>query len=226
MRLKDLAVYRSLARSRGLYFVLRSTNPASLRYIGREGFRPKPFVCCAKTADGGPSGRGRLAGLVADPTLVPDEFSHSRRRSALSEWAAFRRRVESDSRFVVVTREGDAFHGCLLFETQKLHADYDWFDIVDPARVTANLGSIESHDGKVAVRGMHVASINRELNGLLDVPMAQDDCMSAQAKGRFEDGLLVITPDGALVPLKTAADAKHYYAKVFRGRVVLRHLGA
>lgn len=98
MRAKDLRLFCMTARKYDIYLLVRQSNDASLKYVGRPGYWPKPAAIKAKTADldppalsnragGGPgSVRHQVAGLVAHPWLQPDAFSGARLEKARACW--------------------------------------------------------------------------------------------------------------------------------------------
>jgi hypothetical protein len=96
IRDQDIAAFKAIARMHGLYVVVRRTNPASLRYIGKEGYTPKLIDCKAKTAKHNVVYAGReyeTAGLVIDcqvyEELLPDAFGAEKAGKARTEWDKF-----------------------------------------------------------------------------------------------------------------------------------------
>src|SRR5580692_8024980 len=69
MRVGDRKIFARVAQGMGVWILMRGTNPASLEYICKKGYTPKPIDCKAKTAKKGP-----CAGLVVDPFKVADGF--------------------------------------------------------------------------------------------------------------------------------------------------------
>ncbi len=79
MRGKDVQVFCMIAQKYNVYILVRQTNEASLNYIGKPGYYPKPAAIKAKTADmdpppftysldGKPQGANHnIAGLVPHP---------------------------------------------------------------------------------------------------------------------------------------------------------------
>ena len=98
MRAKDLRVFCMIARKYNVYLLVRHTNEASLDYIGKPGYYPKPASIKAKTADTdpppfelGPGGRQktiqhRIAGLVPHPDFQPKVFLGAKLAKARSCW--------------------------------------------------------------------------------------------------------------------------------------------
>jgi hypothetical protein len=96
MRGKDVRVFCMVARQYNVYILVRHTNEASLRYIGKPGYYPKPATIKAKTADIDPppfhQGNGRMvqhhiAGLVPHPGFQPKVFAGAKMDKALGCWA-------------------------------------------------------------------------------------------------------------------------------------------
>jgi hypothetical protein len=98
MRGKDLRVFCMVARKYNVYILVRHTNEASLRYVGMNGYYPKPATIKAKTADQDPPAfsykvggvsrtvQHRVAGLVPHPGFQPKVFAGAKMDKALSCW--------------------------------------------------------------------------------------------------------------------------------------------
>jgi len=96
IRRQDVAAFRDAARRFKVHILVRRTNPASLQYIGRKGYMPKPIDCKPKTADKDvvlASGRiVRCAGLVVNPMLPGFDKafeSTEKRTKAVKSWRDF-----------------------------------------------------------------------------------------------------------------------------------------
>ncbi len=99
MRGKDVRAFCRVARQYNIFILVRHTNEASLGYIGRTGYYPKPATIKAKTADVDPppmqlnrSGmpktvQHRVAGLVPHPGFQPKVFAGAKMAKALDCWA-------------------------------------------------------------------------------------------------------------------------------------------
>lgn len=99
MRGKDLRAFCMVARQYGVYILVRHTNEASLGYIGKPGYYPKPATIKAKTADIDPppfhlgaGGTGKtvqhhISGLVPHPGFQPKVFTGAKMDKALGCWA-------------------------------------------------------------------------------------------------------------------------------------------
>jgi hypothetical protein len=98
MRGKDLRAFCMVARQYGVYILVRHTNEASLKYVGKAGYYPKPATIKAKTADVDPPpyrhGSGangktvqhRIAGLVPHPGFQPQVFEGAKLGKAMNCW--------------------------------------------------------------------------------------------------------------------------------------------
>lgn len=103
MRPEDIRAFKRCAQECAVYILVRMTNEASLQYIAREGFHPKPINCKPKTADFDVTFERRHAiswpiycsGLVVDPTLpgMNRAFSEHKYRKAIKAWGDFRDKV-------------------------------------------------------------------------------------------------------------------------------------
>jgi len=106
---------------------LREPNPLSLPWVGREGFTPKPESCKAKSAD---NPGYQFAGLVVDPTKVPDAFTVHTRQLAIDTWK---------NKFLVGGKELPPYYsvveigrerGLVKLNGSAIHADFDLMSIV------------------------------------------------------------------------------------------------
>jgi hypothetical protein len=98
MRAKDLRIFCMIARKYNVYLLIRHTNEASLQYVGKPGYYPKPASIKAKTADIDPppfqfksGGHARtvqhkIAGLVPHPDFQPDVFMGAKLAKARHCW--------------------------------------------------------------------------------------------------------------------------------------------
>ncbi len=141
MRLNDKKIFLQVAQELKLWILVRRTNLASLQYIGRAGYAPKPIDCKAKTADQnvGPS---LLAGLVVDPTEQPLAFSPSKREKAIVEWRKHGHEMLASG--YAVEKNNPITRGLVKRDGSFLHGDYDLYDIVDPEAASRNLAAVES----------------------------------------------------------------------------------
>lgn len=95
IRPNDVRAFRDAAMAFKVHILVRRTNPASLQYIGRKGYIPKPVDCKPKTADFDvllPGGLiSKCAGLVVDPTMpgLEKAFREGKAAKARDEWSKF-----------------------------------------------------------------------------------------------------------------------------------------
>src|SRR5271156_2274451 len=73
MRPQDKLVFLEAASHFQVWILVRRTNVASLKYIGKPGYIPKRIDCKAKTADLDKTNL-KLAGLVVSPIVHPKSF--------------------------------------------------------------------------------------------------------------------------------------------------------
>lgn len=167
------------------------TNKQSLRFVNRAGFVPKPMSCKAKTADVDPRGK-QIAGLVVDPTKVPEAFSHTRRSGAERIWREFAQRLQPGHRngpgnYTVESNSSAPHFGCLRLNGNLIYGDYDLFDIVPVGHERRNLALVKSTgDGAIDMRGARVAPVQDFINTRLGVEMIQHGG-NAQYTNLFED---------------------------------------
>ena len=136
IRAEDQTVFAQVAEQMKVWILVRGTNKASLKFIGKPGYSPKPVECKAKTADQG----GEKAGLVVCPILDPDAFSKGKKtEKALAAWADFAGKQWSQSTPVTGLPAGfdietarTAYYGCVRKNGKYLHGDYDLYDVIDP----------------------------------------------------------------------------------------------
>jgi hypothetical protein len=98
MRAKDVRVFCRIAQKYNVYILVRQTNEASLEYIGKPGYYPKPAAIKAKTADIDPgpfsylhsgqsrSVRHKIAGLVPNPWFQPTVYQGDKLAKAQDYW--------------------------------------------------------------------------------------------------------------------------------------------
>src|SRR5688572_16011353 len=85
MRSQDKMVFAACAVALRHWILVRRTNPESLKYIGVDGFAPKPIDCKPKTAD-----KGKFAGLVVSPEIETEAFNDAKAPDALKYWKDFK----------------------------------------------------------------------------------------------------------------------------------------
>jgi hypothetical protein len=98
MRGTDLLTIVQAAKLFNCIILVRHTNSASLEYVGKPLYYPKPAVCKAKTADGDPGPRAitykgktvtkqyRVAGLVVHPGFHAGCYAPAKRAKAMDCW--------------------------------------------------------------------------------------------------------------------------------------------
>jgi len=214
MRPNDKKIIAQVAKELCLWILVRRTNPASLKYIGMNGYVPKPIHCKAKTADQD-VGSAKLAGLVVDPTLQPFAFTKTRHDEAMKEW-----REHSDamlaSGFTVETSAGDTF-GLVRWQGSFVHGDYDLYDIIDPEAVTRNIAIVESLLGQIHRRGAYFFKVQRLINSKIGVPMIQHGG-EMQYKDHYEQVIDVFGPNGERKEIPNKTSVRKWYRQQFDGR--------
>lgn len=226
MRPQDRTVFAAAARDLGVWILVRRTNPASLPYIGRALYVPKPIDCKAKTADRDPvrpGGRGvyRLGGLVADPTLVPEAFVPGKYEKALEIWAEFKAEhidiQRGPHRYAVVTDKRLKHYGAVTRNDKYIHGDYDLYDVVDPAQPSRNLALVGQLLGQPHMRGPRLQRVMDYVNGRIGADMVQHGG-EYQYAGHSDQVLDVFGPTGQSGAFSDAASVRAFYAKEFMGR--------
>ncbi|NOQ15085.1 MAG: hypothetical protein GQ583_11485 [Methyloprofundus sp.] len=98
IRKEDVYTFQYVASKFNHYILVRYTNPASLKHMGKPNMYPKPIDCKVKTAQKDVFVKfkeykflSETAGLVVDPTIVgPDAFKDTKKyESALECWNDF-----------------------------------------------------------------------------------------------------------------------------------------
>jgi hypothetical protein len=99
MRTADKQIFLDASRHFQVWILVRRTNRASLEYVGKPGFVPKPINCKAKTADND-LGAQKLAGLVIDPSGREAAFKPERVQDALKCWKDTRQLLARSLRWI------------------------------------------------------------------------------------------------------------------------------
>ena len=135
IRSEDKSVFAQVAGQMKVWILVRGTNKASLQFIGKPGYWPKPVECKAKTADQG----GVKAGLVVSPIVDKHAFSERRAKKAKDAWDEFMtmKGVMRDASSglpmgYTIEMTDPAYKGCIRKDGHLLHGDYDLYDVVDP----------------------------------------------------------------------------------------------
>lgn len=203
MRSGDLDCLMSVASEFGLIILVRHTNEASLKYIGRRGARsyyPKPALVKAKTADIDPpamswkvDGRTQklaveVAGLVVHPAFHPGAFSGERASKARISWNDTMRMLAPDMIGIRVEREDPQSRQRWGQERQALHSpDWCW-------RLDVDWRS--PHFACLQLKSARTGSVWCYLHGdydLKDVIVAGQEDDNRKKVGRI-DGVPNITP--------------------------------
>jgi len=230
-----------------VWILVRRGNPEALRWIGKEGYIPKPLDCKAKTANR-VFERWECAGLVASPKLIPEAFTPDKLHEALTEWPKFEpllyafdasnpeRNLAEDKAGKHYTLQLDKSHkhyGCVIYkpvyraQAEYIHADYDIYAIVlqeDPGR---NVLVQEKFSGGVDhSRGPNLHNVQYfvkaagELKGAQSprVPMIRHGEQETY-KTDYNSPLDVFWPDGKLISeLDKGAPIRHFYETTLKGR--------
>lgn len=210
MRKPDKLVFAACAIDKGLWILVRRTNPASLDYIGRPGFVPKPIDCKPKTAD-----FGKFAGLVISPQLVQNAFSKSKQPKAEEAWTKFQK--EKSNRYTVDENPESEWYGCLLLNGQKLHGDYDLYDIVDPRNARRNFAIVDTLHGQLHMRSPWLDEIQKWINDRVGAEVVQHSG-EVQYSDHSDQTLDVFGPKGEYFTLGTEAATRAAYKYMFDER--------
>lgn len=226
MRPSDKRVFAQVAHDLGLWILVRRTNPASLKYIGRPGYVPKPIDCKAKTADRD-VGRWQLAGLVADPTLCPEAFGAAKLVKARNIWTTFS--LEQNigrpgARYAVITDKLNRHFGAVTLQGSFIHGDYDLYDIVDPEQAQRNLAAVESSAGQPHMRGPNLYKVMNAVNAQIGSPVVQHGG-EMQYTDHSEQAIDVFGPEGEECTILNEFSVRGWYRERFSGRrpIVLPH---
>lgn len=218
MRPNDKQIVLQAARELNLWILVRRTNPASLQYIGRPGYTPKPIDCKAKTADRN-VGQCQSAGLVVDPTVQPFAFSPGKIEKALREWRRYSHEMLISGRYTVESADARTF-GFVKLNGQYLHGDYDLYDIIDPQQANRNLAAVESLLGQPHMRGPNLYRVQNFINSKIGVRMVQHGG-EMQYADHSEQSIDVFGPNGEDVTILNEHSVRHWYENQFQGRRTL-----
>lgn len=218
MRPTDKQIVLQAAREMNLWILVRRTNPASLQYIGRPGYTPKPIDCKAKTADRN-VGQCQSAGLVVDPTVQPFAFSPGKLEKALREWRMHSQEMLGSGRYTVDNSDARTY-GFVKLKGEYLHGDYDLYDIIDPEQANRNLASVESLLGQPHMRGPNLYRVQNFVNAKIGVPMVQHGG-EMQYADHSDQSIDVFGPSGEDVTILNQYSIRHWYENQFQGRQTL-----
>jgi hypothetical protein len=244
MRQQDIEAFRAAARHFGVYIAVRRTNPASLEYIGKDGYVAKRLDCKAKTADQNCIVEGQvrtLAGLVVDPHRVgPAAYKPGKYDKALKEWDKFRPLLAPDmlgagggraytympgGKLYAVQRDASHKHyGCVMFASHSLlsgakyiHGDYDLMAVVREDDVQSNVFVTEERLGQAHARSKEFFDVQHYVNRLIGAPMVLHGEQEHYSDDPKED-IDVFFPDGSNKAYLGGLSVQRLYQTVFQGR--------
>lgn len=226
MRDQDRIVFAQASKQLKLWILVRITNKESLKYIGQNGFVPKPIECKAKTADIDLP-QAQLAGLVANPIICRRSFIPSGMAKRLGLWQDFSLEQhvnQKGSRYTFVTDPASPRYGAVQLNGCFIHGDYDLYDVVDPNRPKGNLGAVEELNGVQHVRGANFFKVQAYVNQAIGIPMVQHSGEMQRFKNEDEDvvrhaavSIDAFTPTGEYRRL-SPSEISDLYAGEFQGR--------
>ena len=256
MRPSHLGVFRSAARLYNVAILVRRTNTASLQHIGQDYASPKRLDCKAKTADFDvpPRGsrlaiakRGRIAGLVVDPSIAGERaFTDGKYSKALKAWNDFSDQLrpematyEKQQEYTYVPGGGlyfvernpeDPYFGCVKFTSSSLisagkciHGDFDLYGIVDMDAPDQIVRVREERLGQVHARSPKFLDVQNFVNNRIGVAMILHGSQETYASKHEDDDLDVFFPDGRVeFAGPTAAKIAEFYQRRFPGRSLFR----
>ncbi len=169
MREDHKQVLKKAARKFACEIVVRESNEHSCQYIGRNGYKPKPIWCKAKTANR--SGH-KSARLVVNPFKVREAFLRKNRWKAEVEWRKFERQVlQQRLGFMVCDIPDNGRYGCVLHHGNYLYSDYDLMSVTPLSGGQPVVKTIPPEEGKHlsnSIRTMaytdHTTDLEREIN--------------------------------------------------------------
>lgn len=201
MRSQDHAPFSNAAKQFAAWILVRPTNPASLGFIGRPDYRPKPIEVKAKTADQN-VGSYLTAGLVASPVIHPGAFSDVAR--ANSCWADTQSLLAQKSGSVGLDEDKQSKHyGCLKLNNNYLHGDYDLYDIIftkdfrgEPLDPRRNFGVVGALNGVSHICDPRFSQVQQFINAHIGVADMVQHGGQAQFGTHTGETLTVFSPDG------------------------------
>ena len=214
MRPQDKVLFQAAAASLKLWILVRRTNVASLKYIGKPGYVPKRMDCKAKTADYN-IGKFELAGLVVDPDIHPKAFKSSRLVQAQQTWKQMEDLVGGT--YNVESRTSNKHFGCLMLHGNYIHGDYDLYDIIDPKQPQRNLALVSELFGMRHFIGANTKKVMDFINPRIGTPMIQHGG-EAQYADHSEQAIDVFGPAGEDFTVLNEFSIRGIYDTAFRGR--------
>ena len=229
-----------------VWILVRRGNPASLQWIGKPGYMPKPFDCKAKTGERN-VGNIQCAGLVVSPKLLPGAFDARKLASAQHEWPKFepllysfdpgnpRTNLAADAAGRHYTLQMDKSHkhyGCVMYKpvfralAEYIHADYDLYAVVPQADPKSITYVRETMSGQPHSRSRYFYDVQYFLKaaGVLagqdvGLPMVRHGEQET-FKTDWDDTLDVFWPDGKnITDLDGAARIEEFYQSTLKGRM-------
>jgi hypothetical protein len=244
MRPQDALAFQQAAAKLDLWVLVRGTNAASLAYIGKPGYVPKPITCKPKTADLNVPPY-RTAGLVVDPELHRAAFEeHSKYNKAIYHWQKFlrqhdlprlapegRRDIRLDygvrprggsSRYRIDVDTQSPHYGCVTYDGKFIHGDYDLYDIIDPANPKLNEGRRETIDGETNIAHPRLDDVKRVVNGLIGVEMVLHGA-AMQLEDHTKQTIELFGPrPGDRLTFHHRDEIRRWYRGLFEGRKYLK----
>ena len=226
MREGDKAIFSEAAKMNNLWILVRDTNRESLKYVGMQGFCPKPLDCKAKTADMG-TNQGLVVAFDAvhlELTYKPDKIV-----PAESEWRKFlvsQKAIRSSDlnktsrRFSVDLDPESGRFGCIMAKdklgsTQYIHGDYDLKDIIPANQPSHNSAMLLSLHGQLHMRDPNFSKVQDFVNQRIGVDMLQHGG-EAQYSKHVVDLIHVFMPDGRRRELLSLPEIEKFYKAMDR----------
>ncbi len=190
MRFEDSIIFKEAAVQYNCWVLVRHTNPKSLRFIGINGFIPKPIECKAKTAKQGGWANKRfydIAGLVASPELL------DKTGIDMNAWKTYKNLLD-DLKFTLEENINSPYYGCLRLHGKYIHGDYDLFDIIPTGHERRNFYVVgEELNGQDHNRGPRLGQIKQFVNQRIGSEMVQHGG-NAQYSSEYE-AVYAFNPD-------------------------------
>lgn len=214
MREKDKVIFQEAATKFNYWILVRRTNVASLAYIGKDGYTPKPFECKAKTADYN-SGTYQTAGLVVDPNIHPHAFKSGKSADVMKYWNDTK---TNQPPFSVDTDTKSKHYGCLKYEGKYIHGDYDLYDIIDADNPERNLGLVSETKGYLHIVGPYLKKVADYINHRIGAPVIRHGG-EYQYKDHSNQSIDVFKPKGhTSFTILNEYSIREWYRKEFKDR--------
>ena len=217
MRPRDKVFVLEAAHEFQSWILVRRTNRASLDYIGKPGYTPKPIDCKAKTADIDITPY-KLAGLVVDAKLHAKAFKPGKAQDAEDAWASMKSLIGNV--YKVDTNKKSQHYGCLMLDGKYIHGDYDLYDIIDINQPQRNLAAVETLLGQPHRRGPKFYAVQSYINSRIGSPMIQHGG-EAQYADHSAQAIDAFGPNGEDVTILNEFSVRGWYEQRFGGRKTL-----